>query len=215
MSHARSTESSDARDSAERYRRILDRHPGFAEAHFRLARLEERAGRHDSAAGHYLAALENDGLPIRCTAPLRSAYERVAARHPRSILIDGRRVLAAVSPRKLLDDDVIQDTHHPTLLGQVALTEALLRELTRKEVFGAAYRFDRPLDPAACAAHFEMNAEKWATMCDRTSEHYRRVAGYRYDPAERLEKSRRYAEAAKQIRDGRRPRATWHPGSRR
>ena len=39
-------------------------------------------------------------------------------------------------------------------------------------------------------------------MCERTSEHYRRVAGYRYDPAERLEKSRRYAEAAKRIRSG-------------
>lgn len=212
ISEARATELTDARESTERYRRILDRNPGFAEAHFRLARLEERAGLHDSAARHYLAALENDGLPIRCTAPLRGAYERVAARHPRSILIDGRRVLAEASPRKLLDDHVIQDTHHPTLLGQAALAEALLRELTRKEVFGAAYRFDRPLDPAACAAHFEMNAEKWATMCDRTSEHYRRVAGYRFDPAQRLEKSRRYAEAARQIRAGVAPARLGIPG---
>jgi hypothetical protein len=39
-------------------------------------------------------------------------------------------------------------------------------------------------------------------MCDRTSVHYRRVAGYRYDPTERLEKSRRYAEAAERIRAG-------------
>ena len=52
------------------------------------------------------------------------------------------------------------------------------------------------LMPAACARHFGMDAERWASMCERTSEHYRRVAGYRYDPAERLEKSRRYAEAA-------------------
>ena len=212
MRDARSTESTDARESAERYRRILDRHSGFAEAHFRLARLEEGAGRHDRAAFHYLAALENDGLPIRCTAPLRTAYERVAARHPRSILIDGRSALTAASPRKLLDDHVIQDTHHPTLLGQVALAESLLRELARNEVFGAAFRFDHPLDPAACAAHFEMNAEKWSTMCDRTSEHYRRVAGYRYDPAERLEKSRRYAEAAQQIRAGVAPARIGIPG---
>ncbi len=41
-----------------------------------------------------------------------------------------------------------------------------------------------------------MGADAWATVCERTSEHYRRVAGYRYDPADRLDKSRRYAEAA-------------------
>ena len=64
-----------------------------------------------------------------------------------------------------------------------------------------------PLDPADCARHFGMDAAKWATVCDRTSVHYRRVAGYRYDPAERLEKSRRYAEAAVRIQDGDRHRS--------
>ncbi len=64
-----------------------------------------------------MAALENDGLPIRCPAALRAAYDRVARRHPGSILIDGRRELAGASPRRLLDDHVIQDTHHPTLQG--------------------------------------------------------------------------------------------------
>ena len=209
---ARANEPSDAQASAESYRRILDRHPGFAEAHFRLARLLERAGRRGAAAEHYLGALEYDGLPIRCTAPLRNAYERVAARHTRSILIDGRRELAAASPRRLLDDHVIQDTHHPTLPGQVALADAVLRELARKKVFGASYRSERPLDAAECAEHFGLDAEKWAVMCERTSEHYRRVAGYRYDPTERLEKSRRYAEAAKKIRSGVAPEEAGVPG---
>ena len=49
-------------------------------------------------------------------------------------------------------------------------------------------------------------------MCERTSEHYRRVAGYRYDPAERLEKSRKYAEAAKKIRNGVSPDQVGVPG---
>ncbi len=64
--------------------------------------------------------------------PLRAAYEEVAARHPRAILIDGRLELTAVSPDGLLGDHVIQDTHHPTLLGSVALAGAVLRELERR-----------------------------------------------------------------------------------
>jgi integrase len=39
-------------------------------------------------------------------------------------------------------------------------------------------------------------------VCNRISEHYKRVAGYRYDPTERLEKSRLYAEAARRISSG-------------
>ena len=128
--------------------------------------------------------------------------QEVARRHPRCILIDGRRELAAISPNGLIGDRVIQDTHHPTLIGHVALAGAVLRELQDRHVFPNAKTIDMPLDPTACARHFDMDAAKWATLCDRTSVHYRRVAGYRYDPAERLEKSRRYAEAASRIRSG-------------
>jgi hypothetical protein len=42
-----------------------------------------------------------------------------------------------------------------------------------------------------------MDASKWAIVHERTSVHYQRVAGYRYDPTERLEKSRHSAEAAR------------------
>jgi hypothetical protein len=44
-----------------------------------------------------------------------------------------------------------------------------------------------------------------ATACERTSVHYQRVSGYRYDPTERLEKSRRFAEAARRLRAGAAP----------
>jgi hypothetical protein len=199
---ARALESSQPGASAEEYAAILARHPGFAEAHFRLARLLQERGRLAEAGGQYLAALDHDGLPIRCPAPFRDVYRTVARRHPRSILIDGRRELAAASSTGLLDDVVIQDTHHPTLLGYVALAQAVLRELKLRNVFGESRLPEESLDPAACALHFGMSAENWATMCERTSEHFRRVAGYRYDPAERLDKSRRYAEAARRFRGG-------------
>ena len=71
---ARALETSDPRASTVKYQAILERHPGFAEAHFRLARLLERQGRIEEAGVHYLAALDNDGLPLRCQAPFRAAY---------------------------------------------------------------------------------------------------------------------------------------------
>ena len=199
---ARELESRDPAASATKYAALVERYPGFAEAHFRLGRLRERAGEKAEAARHYLAALEHDGLPIRCPAILRCAYERVARQFPRSILIDGRPELAGISPTGLIGDHVIQDTHHPTLRGYVQLADAVLRELDRRNIFGRRLSETSPLDPAACAAHFRMDAEKWAIVCERTAEHYRRVAGYRYDPTARLAKSRRYADAAQLLKGG-------------
>jgi hypothetical protein len=194
---ARAAESGDPARAAAGYAAVLARHPGFAEAHFRLARLLEREGQFAEAGRHYLAALDCDGLPIRCPAPFRSAYQLVARRHPRCILVDGRRELAAISPNGLIGDGVIQDTHHPTLTGYVALAGAVLRELQTRKALDLSRTIDLPLSPTVCARHFGMDASKWAIAHERTSVHYQRVAGYRYDPTERLEKSRHYAEAAR------------------
>ncbi len=199
---ARALESSNSKASTVKYQAILERHPEFAEAHFRLARLLERQSRIEEAGVHYLAALDNDGLPLRCQAPFRAAIEQVAKRHARCILIDGRRELIAVSPDGLLGDQVIHDTHHPTLRGYVALAAAVLRELERSDTFRHAKAFHLAIDPGGCAAHFGMTADRWVDVCNRISEHYKRVAGYRYDPTERLEKARRYAEAARRICNG-------------
>ena len=144
---ARAAESSEPARAAAGYAAILERFPSFAEAHFRLARLLERDGKPDEAARHYLAALDNDGLPIRCPAPFRAAYEEVARRHPRCILIDGRRELAGITPNGLIGDRVIQDTHHPTLAGYTALAGAVLRELQLRKTFAGAQPIAMPLDP--------------------------------------------------------------------
>ncbi len=199
---ARAAEANDPDRAAAGYASLLERQPTFAEAHFRLGRLLERGGRADEAGTHYLAARDHDGLPIRCPAPFRDAYAEVARRHPRCILIDGRHELAAISPNGLIGDRVIQDAHHPNLAGYTALAGAVLRELRRRGTFES---IAPSLDPEACARHFGMDGPKWATVCERTSVHYKRVAGYRYDPEERLEKSRRYAEAARRLESGEAP----------
>jgi hypothetical protein len=202
---ARAAEAGEPGRAAAGYAAILERYPTFAEAHFRLARLLEHGGRPAEAGPHYLAALDHDGLPMRCPAPFRAACEAVARRHPRCILIDGRRELAAIGPNGLVGDRVIQDAHHPTLIGYTALAGALLRELQLRKVIAAARPIALPLDPDACGRHFGMDGPKWATVCERTSVHYKRVAGYRYDPEERLEKSRRYASVARRLEGGETP----------
>ncbi len=193
---ARAAEPSDPYRADAGYAAILDRFPDFAEAHFRRARLLERQGKPDQAGPHYLAALDHDGLPIRCPAPFRDAYHEVARRHPRSILIDGRRELAAISPGGLIGDSVIQDAHHPTLLGYTALAGAVLRALQARGIFPSARPIALPLDPDLCARHFGMDDQRWATVRERTSVHYKRVAGYRYDPVERLEKAASFLSTA-------------------
>jgi hypothetical protein len=202
---ARALESTEPGQAAADYAEMIRRHPTFAEAHFRLARLLERDGKLSEAGDHYLAALDNDGLPMRCPAPFRAALDEVARRHPRCILIDGRRELAAISPNGLIGDRVIQDAHHPTLVGYTALAGAVLRELQVRKTPGTARPIVLPLEPDSIARHFGMNGPKWATVCERTSVHYQRVAGYRYDPEERLEKSRRYAAAVGRLQNGEAP----------
>ncbi|WP_165249766.1 tetratricopeptide repeat protein [Paludisphaera soli] len=199
---ARASEASDPDRAHAAYRAILERHPGFAEAHYRIGRRLRDRGRIDEAREAFLRALDLDGLPIRCPAPFREAYRAVAEGRPNCILVDGRRELSEASPTGLLDDQVVEDTHHPNLRGYIALAAAVLRELKVRGTFGAESAAIAAPDVAGCLARFGLDADRLAQACDRTSLHYQRVAGYRYDPTERLARSRRFAEAARRLRAG-------------
>ena len=58
---------------------LLKSQPGFAETHFRLGLLLERAGAWDEAYEHFVKARNLDGLPIRCTTAFQDVYHEVAA----------------------------------------------------------------------------------------------------------------------------------------
>jgi len=199
---ARALEPTDPDSAEAAYRAILDEHPGFAEAHYRLGERLRARGLADEARAAFLRALDLDGLPIRCPAPFREAYRRVARGREGCILIDGRRELLDASPDGMLGELVVEDTHHPNLRGYVALAAAVLRELRAVGAFGPSSAAIAPPDVAACLARSGLDAARLAEACDRTSLHYQRVAGYRYDPTERLGRSRRFAEAARRLRAG-------------
>jgi hypothetical protein len=196
-------EESGQAETVEKYRALLQRYPGVAEAHFRLARLLENKRAWSEADRHYVLARDLDGLPIRLPSDFQSIYRDVAARHS-CVLIDGPAELKGASPHGILDDHMIIDAHHPNLNGTIVLSQAILRELSRRGALGAT---GPSLIPNAkeVVEHFGMDASQWAAVCERTSVHFQRTSGYRFDPSERLAKARVYAEAAKRVLAGQSP----------
>ncbi len=208
---ARADEPGDPAKAVDGYGSLVARQPRFAEAHFRLARLLERKGDLGEARRHYILARDLDGFPVRVTTPFQDAFRDVAASSG-CILIDGPEVARAASPRGIIDDHLIHDAHHPTLLGQVAIARAILAALRDRRSFG----WDRgdlpPVDPAACADHFRIDREAWQAVCARSSTFYRDFAIGRYDPTERLAKMHRFGEAGAKIGAGIPPEETGVPG---
>jgi hypothetical protein len=209
---ARREEARRPSQAALRYRGLLDRHPEFAEAHFRLARLLERAGQAGEARRHYEQARDLDGFPLRCPTDFQQAYHEVAARH-RAVLVDGPRIFRRLSAEGAPDDRLFHDAHHPVLRGYLALAQELLDQLHARRAFGWPEGVAAPvIDPAECARHFGMDAPKWAEVCAASASFYDRTAYIRYDPSERLEKARRYGEAGRRIAAGSPPAEAGVPG---
>ena len=206
---ARSAEAASSWDRAEGlYREMVRRHPGFAEGHFRLARLLDRSGRWDEAREHYVLARDLDGMPFRCVSAFQDVYREVAARHPACILVDGPAELRRICPRGIIDEHAMQDGHHASLRGITALSRAVLRELRNHQAFGWKSGEPPDLDPAEVAAHFQMDQAKWSSVCDWGRTFYRWVAGFRFDPAEHLARAARFEENGRKIAEGQSPEAT-------
>jgi hypothetical protein len=207
---ARSSESEPA-PAVARYRALIVRQPGFAEAHFRLARLLEQSEGYTEAAREYRLALDLDGFPQRCQTSFQDAFRRVAARHD-CIVIDGPAEFRAKSPHGIVGDLLTNDGHHPSLTGHVALAQAVLHELRRREVFGWTEGRAPSIDVAECAAHFGIDDKAWATICAHVATFYNITAVIRHDPSERLRKAKLYQHAADQIAAGTPPGDLGIPG---
>jgi lysophospholipase L1-like esterase len=210
---ARQTETVDPVQGIAAYRELLARQPGFADAHFRLARLLEAAGQREEANQHYVAARDCDGFPMRCVSDFLAAYHEVAARHPRAILVDAPQLLRSLSPRGTLGDEFFADGLHPSLIGYTELAQAILQGLHARRAFGWLATSPEPVvTPSECAAHFGMDNKKWASICEYDVWFYYMTAFIRYDPSERLAKQSRFLDAKRQIEKGSRPETLQIPG---
>jgi len=202
---ARRLEEDDPAASIERYRSLLARQPGFAETHYRLARLLEQNEAWDEAYRHYVLARDRDGYPMRMLSAFQQIYRDVASRHD-CILIDAQSFFHAIGRHGLLDDELFQDGMHPSLRGQIALAQAVLQALHERRAFG--WPKDSPvpvIDPAECAAHFGLGSAAWRVVCLWGLKFNGLAAPLRYDPSRRLQARDAYAAAADRIAAGEQP----------
>jgi hypothetical protein len=204
VARARVLEKNDPPAALRLDRELVERHPEFAETHYRLARLLEQTGDWVGAREHYIQARERDGLPLRCPEAFRRAYREVAARHPAVLLVDGPKVLEARSLHGIPDDRLFHDAQHPNLLGYVALAQDLLDQLHQRRAWGWPEGAEVPhLDADACARHFGLGAQQWEVVCSRVAEFYHITAYVRYDPKFRNERAVAYRRAGAALQAGR------------
>jgi hypothetical protein len=203
---ARSAESMGEWGRAEGlYREMTDRQPSFAEGHFRLARVLDRSGRFAEALDHYLAARDLDGMPFRCIAAFGDIYRETAARHPKSILVDGPAELRAICPRGIVDGHAMQDGHHASLRGIDAISRSILRELRARGALDWTAGDVPQIEPADVAEHFGLDRSRWLAVCDWGRTFYRWVSGFRFDVAEHVTNAERFEECSRKIAAGEAP----------
>jgi len=196
---ARAAEASDPDAAIAAYRGLVAQHPEFAESHFRLARLLAGAGAWDEARRHFNFARDFDGSPARCPTDFRETFRTVARRRD-ALLVDGPALLARLSAHGILDDQLYHDAHHLNVIGTIALAQDILGQLQARRAFGWPESTTVPrIELADCVRHFELDAEKWAKICERSGEWFVNAAYLRYDPAGRLDLADRYGRAARAI----------------
>jgi tetratricopeptide (TPR) repeat protein len=213
VKNARALEVTDRTGALRTYRELVQRHPEFAETHYRLGRLLEQSGDWAEARDHYIQARELDGMPLRCPETLRQAYQIVAASHPSVLLVDGPKVLEARSRHGFTDGGLFHDAQHPNLEGYVALAENLMTQLRARSAFGWPDEKPVPmLDALSCARHFDLNAARWAEVCERDCGFFRAAAFIRFEPGFRIELSEQYRRAGDSIKKGNPPALAGIPG---
>ncbi|AMV40367.1 SGNH/GDSL hydrolase family protein [Planctomyces sp. SH-PL62] len=199
---ARKLEATDPAGAETAYRALLERQPGFAETHFRLARLLEGGGKYEDAYKSYVAARDLDAHPLRCLTSFQEVYRELAASRG-LILIDAQEVFRARHPRGLLDDFLFNDGFHPSLEGHVALAEGVLAGLKERSAFDWPEATPAPtLDLAEVAAHFGVGPATWEAVCANAVGFYHLIAPLRFDQAERLAKRDRYKAALDALKAG-------------
>ncbi len=198
----RRSEGSDPEGALRGYRKLLVRQPGFAETHYRLARLMERSGDWDEAYRHDVAARDLDGLPMRCPTAFQDVYRDVASRH-QCILIDGQAEFHSIGRRGLLDDSLFHDGMHPSLRGIIALSQAILRELHARRALGWPEGSAPPtIDPGLVARHYKLGSYAWSKLCHWGIMFYDKTGASRYDSSERYAKQDAFGKAADRIDAG-------------
>jgi hypothetical protein len=208
---ARGAETTDPTRVRAMYETLLERQPGFAEAHYRLALILKQAGDTASVYRHFSVARDCDGYPVRCLGPFQGACRSVAARRG-WILVDGHALFHAIGRDGLPDDHLFQDAMHPALRGHIALAQGVLVALRAHGAWG--WPAERPItaiDPARCAAHFRMRRRSWKFVCAMGSATNVKISAWTHDGGERLRRAVAFDQATLKIEFGASPESVGLP----
>ncbi len=199
---ARQLEMTDPMRAEEQYRLLLQSQPGFAETHYRLARLLANAGACALAYEHFVKARDSDGMPMRCLSAFQEVYRDVAARHG-CPLVDGQALFHAIGANGLLDDRLFMDAMHPSVLGHVTLAQAILDAIRERGALGWANGAPAPrIDIAACAARFGLGTREWRLVAERGCTVWSEAALLRHDRSVREAKATAFVRAIKRLAGG-------------
>jgi tetratricopeptide (TPR) repeat protein len=150
--------------------------PGYAEAHFRLARCLETAGRIERAAREYRLARDHDELRFRCDSQFNTLISAMAGERG-CMVADIERLFEAVSPDSLIGSNLFSEHLHPSAWGQFLMAGEYARIMQQYNLLAPAETWehrspasdsllwrDRPLTPVddyVAARKIEFLTARW------------------------------------------------------
>jgi tetratricopeptide (TPR) repeat protein len=108
-------------------RRVVERNPDHARAHFVLGQALSGLGRPGEAAPEYLRARDLDRMPWRATTAAREAVE--AAAQTGGVLCDMEAAFRAASPGGSIGEELMDDHVHMTVAGQELFARTIVRTM--------------------------------------------------------------------------------------
>ena len=168
----RSRASANHEAAIQAYRDLIVEQPGFADAHYRLAQLLEKAGSYDEARREFTRASDLDGCPFRCQTPFLNVCRDLGERH-RSIVIDAPQLLARACPHGIVGNRMFVDAHHPSLNNFVIMAREALYQLKARKMFGWPASAPVPeFTTADCVEKFHLDQDLWIKICTGSQKYY-------------------------------------------
>ena len=154
----------DPEEALDPLRKVLEKAPDHARAHFYLGRALYNLDRQNEAHAHFVLARDKDSMPWRATS---LSLEGIvgAARDEGAILCDVEAAFRSESPGGCIGWELMDDHVHPSLQGQYVVARALVEELTRLE------------GPLRVSEEAFRDLPKWEPMAEGLGDHpYSRYA---------------------------------------
>ena len=117
--------------------------PGYAEAHYRLARCLEASGRLEQAGREYILARDYDELRFRCDSEFNNLI-RAMAGEKGCLVADIEGLFKSVSPDSLTGLNLFSEHLHPTAYGQFLIAGEYARIMQQNSLLAPAQAWKLP-----------------------------------------------------------------------